>query len=472
MPTGASLIMLAMTALDLARWQFGITTIFHFLFVPVSIGLALYVAICQTMYLRSGKKLHDRAAIFWGRLLLISFAVGVVTGIIQEFQFGMNWSLYSRYVGDVFGPPLAMEGLVAFFLESTFLGLWIFGRGRLSPKVHLATIWCVAVGTILSAYFIIAANAWMQDPEGYKVVDGKAKLVDVWKVLFSDLAVWAFLHVIFASILTAALVALAVSAWHLRRGNEVELFTSAAKIALVLATVGAIGALYVGDELGRTLVREQPMKMAAAEALFDTEQPAAFSLFATAAFTHNPQHTNRDLKIPHLLSLLATRSWSGAVPGVNPLDRQYRQRYGPGEYAPYVAVVYWSFRSMIYLWGLVLALTVSGLWLWRRGTLATSRRWLWACVAAGVLPFVMNTGGWLMTESGRQPWIVQGLLKTSDASSPNVSSAQVWTTIIGFVAIFSVLGGVAFWLFLREARHVPDEEEIAGTSSAAATLAY
>ena len=450
---------LAMTALELARWQFAITTVFHFLFVPVSIGLSLYVAICQTLQVRTGKELHARQVHFWGRLLLISFAVGVVTGIIQEFQFGMNWSLYSKYVGDVFGAPLAMEGLAAFFLESTFLGLWIFGRGRLSPRVHLATIWCVAGGTMLSAYFIIAANAWMQHPVGYRLVGGKAQLIDIWKVLFSDLAVWAFLHVILASILTAALVALAVSAWHLRRGNEVELFTSAAKIALVLATVGALGSLYVGDELGRTLIREQPMKMAAAEALFNTEQPASFSIVATGAFTHNPQKTSRDLKVPHLLSLLATRSWSDPVPGVNQLDAQYRQKYGPGEYAPYVAIVYWSFRSMIYLWGLVFLLAARGLWLWRRGRLARSRRWLGACVAAGVLPFLMNVGGWLMTESGRQPWIVQGLLKTSQANSPNVSATQVWTTLVGFVAIFTALGAVALWLFLREARHVPDELE-------------
>jgi cytochrome d ubiquinol oxidase subunit I len=461
-----------MTALDLARWQFAITTIFHFFFVPVSIGLALYVAICQTIYYRTGKKQYDRATIFWGRLLLISFAVGVVTGIIQEFQFGMNWSLYSSYVGDVFGAPLAMEGLAAFFLESTFLGLWIFGRGRLSPKVHLAAIWCVAGGSMLSAYFIIAANAWMQHPVGDEIVNGKAHLVDIWKVLFSDLAVWAFLHAVFASILTGALVALAVSAWHLRRRDEVELFTGTTKLALVLAMLAAIGALYTGDEVGRILIREQPMKMAAAEALFQTESPAAFSVLATGAFTHNPEHTNRDLKIPHLLSLLATRSWDGAVPGVNPLNAQYRQRYGPGDYAPFIAVVYWSFRSMIYLWGLVFGLAGIGFWLWRRGTLATSRRWLWACVAAGVLPFVMNTGGWVMTESGRQPWIVQGLLKTSQSNSPNVSAAQVWTTLVGFVAIFSLLGGVALWLFLREARHVPDEHEVAQAPDAAATLAY
>ncbi|MGZ4400787.1 MAG: cytochrome ubiquinol oxidase subunit I, partial [Gaiellaceae bacterium] len=205
-------------------------------------------------------------------------------------------------------------------------------------------------------------------------------------------------------------------------------------------------------------------------ALFNTEQPAAFSLLATGAFVHNPKHTSRDLKVPHLLSLLATRSWSSPVPGVNQLDAQYQQQYGPGEYAPYVAIVYWSFRAMIYLWGLVLVLAVSGLWLWRRGRLAASRRWLRACLAASVLPFLMNTGGWLMTESGRQPWIVQGLLKTSQASSPNVSSTQVWTTLAGFVGIFTLLGGVALWLFLREVRHGPAEtgEDV----GAEASLAY
>jgi len=440
------------TALDLARIQFGTTTIFHFLFVPVSIGLAFYVAVCQTLHYRTGKPVYARQVTFFGRLFLISFAVGVVTGIIQEFQFGMNWSQYSRFVGDIFGAPLAMEGLAAFFLESTFIGLWIFGKGRLSPKVHLMTIWLVSAGTALSAWFIIAANSWMQDPVGYKMVAGKPQLDDIGQVLFSTTTIWAYTHVLFAALLTASLVALAVSAWQLRNGGDRVMFGSAAKIALPMVCVALIGSFIVGDQLMGNLVRVQPMKVAASEALFDTEAPAAFSVFATGDFTANPGATNRNLKIPHVLSLLATHTWDGEVRGVNDLNKEYQAKYGPGEYAPFVAVTYWSFRIMVYTWSALLLFAGIGLLLWRKGKLELSRRWLKWAIVAGVAPFVINTAGWVMTEMGRQPWIVQGLLKTSDANSPRVTSGQVALTLIGFVAMFTVIGGIALWLFLREAR--------------------
>ncbi len=448
-----------MTTLDLSRLQFASTLIFHFFFVPLTIGLALYVAICQTQHVRTGKDVYARQVALFGKLMLISFAVGVVTGIIQEFQFGMNWSQYSRYVGNVFGPPLAMEGLLAFFLESTFIGLWIFGKGRLSPRVHLATIWMVAIGTSISAYFILAANSWMQHPVGVKTVNGKPELTSIWAVLGQGFTVWTFVHTIMAAIVVASVVALAVSAWHLRRGHDVAVFASAARIALPLMLVGVLGAFIAGDRLMDRLVNIQPMKTAAAEALFENEGPAAFSLFATGDFSANPGKTNRELKIPHLLSLLATHSWSGEVQGVNPVQAQSAKRYGPGQYYPVVAVIYWSFRVMVYLWGLILLLAVSGLWLARRGRLESSPRWLRAATWAGVLPFLITTAGWVMTEMGRQPWIVWGKLRTHDAVSPLLSSGQVWLTLIGFNLIFVVLGGVALWLFLREARHgAPDQE--------------
>jgi cytochrome bd ubiquinol oxidase subunit I len=452
-----------MTALDLARMQFGITTIFHFFFVPVSIGLAFYVAICQTRYYRTGKEFYARQVTFFGKLFLISFAVGVVTGLIQEFQFGMNWSQYSRFVGDIFGAPLAMEGLAAFFLESTFIGLWIFGKGRLSPRLHLATIWLVSFGSALSAWFIIAANSWMQHPVGYEMVDGKPTLNNIGSVLFSSTTIWALTHVLFAAMMTGALVALAVCAWQLRNGGDTAMFGSGLKLALTLLCVGLVGAFFVGDGLMRDLVERQPMKVAAAEALFDTEGPAAFSVFATGDFSANPGATNREIKIPHLLSILATQSWDGEVQGVNNLDAQYRQRYGPGEYAPVVAVIYWSFRIMVYTWSLLLLFAVVGLWLWRKGRLETSRRWLKFGIWAGLTPFLINTAGWVMTEMGRQPWIVQGLLQTQDANSPRVSAGQIWLTLIGFVLLFTVLGGIALWVFLREAKHVRTPEEIEQT---------
>ena len=461
-----------MSALDLARLQFATTTIFHFLFVPVSIGLAFYVAVCQTLHVRTGRDVYARQVEFFGRLFLISFAVGVVTGIIQEFQFGMNWSQYSRYVGDIFGAPLAMEGLAAFFLESTFIGLWIFGKGRLSPRAHLATIWLVSAGSALSAWFIIAANSWMQDPVGYKLVAGRPRMEDIFAVLFSATTMWAFAHVLLAALMTASLVALAVSAWHLRNGGDRAVFGSAARIALPMVCVGIVGSFVVGDGLARNLVDRQPMKMAAAEALFDTEQPAAFSIFATGDFTANPGATNRDLKIPHVLSLLATHSWNGKVLGINQLNAQERRAHGPGEYAPVVAVIYWSFRIMVYAWGALLVLAAIGVVLWLRGRLETSRRWLWWAVAAGAIPFVINTAGWMMTEMGRQPWIVQGLLRTSDAVSPRVSTGQVVLTLVGFTAIFTVVGGVALWVFLREARHGVEPPAPAADRDAELSLAY
>jgi len=437
------------TALDLARLQFATTTIFHFFFVPLSIGLAFYVAVCQTLHYRTGKEVYARQVAFFGKLMLISFAVGVVTGIIQEFQFGMNWSQYSRFVGDIFGAPLAMEALIAFFLESTFLGFWIFAKGRVSPKTHLVSIWLVSIGSALSAFFIIAANSWMQHPVGYKMVGGKPQLDSIWAVVTNNTAIAAFLHVLFAAAVTGTFVVVGVAAFQIRRGHEVELFTRAVKVAVPILAVGVIGGFLAGDQLALLLVKQQPMKMSAAEALFETEAPAAFSIFATGALTRDPGETKRNLKIPHMLSLLATRSWDGKVVGINELERRDVAKYGPGQYVPYVAVIYWSFRVMVYTWGLMLLFALLTWWMARKGTLAKSRRWQTFAMVMAVSPFLVNTAGWVMTEVGRQPWIVQGLMQTKDANSPLVSTAQVASTLIGFTLIFTVLGGIALWLFLR-----------------------
>ena len=438
-----------MTALDLARLQFATTTIFHFFFVPLSIGLAFYVAVCQTLHYRTGKEIYARQVAFFGKLMLISFAVGVVTGIIQEFQFGMNWSQYSRFVGDIFGAPLAMEALIAFFLESTFLGFWIFAKGRVSPKTHLVSIWLVSIGSALSAFFIIAANSWMQHPVGYKMVNGKPQLDSIWAVVTNNTAIAAYLHVLFAAAVTGTFVVVGVAAFQIRRGHEVALFSRAVRIAVPIMAVGVIGGFLAGDQLALLLVKQQPMKMSAAEALFESEAPAAFSLFATGDFTRDPGHTNRNLKIPHMLSLLATRSWDGKVTGINELERRDIAKYGPGQYVPYVAVIYWSFRVMVYTWGLMLLFAAATWWLARKEKLAGSRFWQTSAMVMAVSPFLVNTAGWVMTEVGRQPWIVQGLMQTKDANSPLVSTAQVASTLIGFTLIFTVLGGIALWLFLR-----------------------
>ena len=272
-----------------------------------------------------------------------------------------------------------------------------------------------------------------------------------------------------------SLVTIGVAAHHLRREHQVDTFTTAIKVALPILVVGAIGSFFAGDQLARLLVKQQPMKRSAAEALFNTEAPAAFSVFATGDFTANPGHTNRNLKVPHVLSLLATRSWDGKVLGINQLQKQYVAKYGPGNYVPYVAVVYWSFRIMVYLFGAMALFALVGLILWRRGKLATSRRFQLIAIWMAITPFIVNTAGWVMTEVGRQPWIVHGLLQTKDANSPLVTTAQVAATLIGFTLIFTVIGGLALWLFLREVREGVRPEEPApppGADVPDLTLAY
>src|ERR1700758_1186586 len=316
---------------DLARWQFATTSIYHFFFVPVTIGLAFLVAILQTTWYRTGDPEYKRMTRFFGTLLLINVAIGVVTGLVQEFEFGMNWSTYSRFVGGVFGAPLAMEGLAAFFLESTFLGLWLFGWDRLPRRVHLACIWLVAVGAMLSAMFILIANSWMQHPVGYKLVNGKAELNNVWALFVNPTFVWGYVHVILASLVTGCLVMLAVSAWYLRRKVEVQAFKRSAHLALIVLIPSLGLALFVGSELGVVEDKYQPIKIAAAEAQWNTCQPCSFSAFQIGG-GKDDQTPTQILEIPHLLSLLATNHWNGQVLGLNQVNAQYQQQYGPGNY--------------------------------------------------------------------------------------------------------------------------------------------
>jgi cytochrome d ubiquinol oxidase subunit I len=446
------------TALELARWQFGITTLYHFIFVPVTIGLAICVAFFQTMWYRTGEESWLRSTRFWGKLMLISFALGVATGIVQEFQFGMNWSNYSRFVGDIFGAPLAMEGLAAFFVESTFLGLWIFGWGRLSKRVHLTCAWLVAGSTALSAYFILAANSWMQHPVGYKLEEGRAKLTNIADVLFNNTAIYAFAHTILAALLTAGMILIAVSAWHLRRGGDARVFGSSMRLALPLVVVSAIVTVFVGHFNGILMTHQQPMKMAAADAVFETKHGAGLSLFATGDLESNPEGLNRNLEIPNLLSWISTGYPRGEVRGVNNINREYRRKYGPGEYAPVVAVTYWTWRAMIGCAMAMFLMAAFGWWQLRRGRLQQSPRFLKLAVPAAALPFIASATGWTFTEMGRQPWVVFGLLKTDVANSPSVSSTEVWITLVGFTLIYGVLAAIAGSVFFKTARKGPVEE--------------
>jgi cytochrome d ubiquinol oxidase subunit I len=445
-----------LSALELARLQFGIVTVFHFLIVPTSIGLSFFVAYLQTKHYRTRDDLYLRASQYWGKFFLISFAVGVATGIFQEFQFGMNWSEYSRYVGDVFGAPLAMEGIAAFFIESIFIGLWMFGRGRVSERLHLLSIWLVFVGTLLSSCFILAANSWMQHPVGYEIDEatGRAELTSVWAVFTNSTFLHAFPHTVLGALVTGGSLILGVSCYHLLRGKEVELAGRCARIALVVTAAAAITTAGVGPSMGILLEDQQPMKMAAAEALYETAKPADLSLFAIADFEKNPGENDVNIAIPHGLSLLSG-GWNEEVEGIDQIQAEYEQRYGPGDYTPVVGVTYWSFRAMIGAASLTIALALLGLLLARRGSLETARWFQKAAIAAIALPYVANSAGWIFTEMGRQPWAVQGLLLTEDAVSPGTTVAEVATSLVGFSLIYAFLGMVTSWLFLTLARRGP-----------------
>jgi cytochrome d ubiquinol oxidase subunit I len=447
-------------ALDFARIQFAVTTLFHFIFVPMSIGLAVWVAGCQTAWHRTGNDVWLRATKFWGKFMLISIAIGVVTGLVQEFQFGMNWSLYSRYVGDIFGAPLAMEALIAFFLESTFIGLWIFGWGRLSKRMHLWTIWLVAIGTVLSAYFILAANSWMQHPVGYTInhVTRRAELTNIFSVLFNSTTLLAFPHTILGAFTTGGAAVIAVCAFLMLRGRGSDVVAKSMRWALPFTLVAVIATMAFGDGQGRLLVDQQPMKMAAAEAVCTSGHGQSFSIFSVAGFHTNPCPNDiSSIRIPHLLSLIEDLSWNGNIQGIDQISAAERAQYGPGHYVPPVGVLYWTFRLMIGAGMLLLLLSLIGMVLVRRHRIEGSKLFQRIALFGLVLPILANWSGWIFTEVGRQPWVVFGLLKTSQSNSPNVGLSNVIITLAGYIVIYSVLIAFGGWLMWREAGHGPDD---------------
>ncbi len=447
--------------LILARWQFGLTTLYHFLFVPLTIGMAFLVAILQTAWVRTSNPAYLRLVKLFGKVFLINFAMGVVTGIVQEFQFGMNWSEYSRFVGDVFGAPLAIEGLAAFFVEATFIGLWIFGWDRLPKLLHLASIWMVSLATIASAYFILAANAFMQNPVGFRMNEerGRAELIDLGAVLTNPVALAAFPHTIFASLMFAATVIVAVSAWHLKRGQHVEVMRKSLKFGLWSNVLAFAGTALSGDQLGLAMVAAQPMKMAAAEGLYDTMAPASFSIFTLG--TPDGASELFSIRIPYLLSFLSTHTLDGEVEGINDLQALYTQQYGPGDYTPIIWVTYWSFRWMMALGGLAALVSVVGLWLTRKSAKRPLHPLAWkAAIWTAPLPMVASLVGWVFTEMGRQPWIVFGLLKTEAAVSPNVAGWQVLVSLAVFTIVYGSLAVVEFRLIKKAAQEGPPEIEV------------
>ncbi len=422
----------------LSRWQFAITTIYHFFFVPLTIGLGSLVAIMQTQYYRTKDENYRRMYKFWGKLFLINFAMGVVTGIVQEFQFGMNWSEYSRYVGDIFGAPLAIEALLAFFLESVFLGVWIFGEGKIPAKLHLASIWLVAIGANISALWILIANGWMQHPVGYVLNEatGRAEMVDFAALVFNPKAWLFFWHTISAGFATAASFVIGISAWHILRKNETEVFKRSFTMAAIIGLIAIVSVGLAGHTQGQELMETQPMKMASIEALWETEQPASFSIFTIGDLTG--KNLVWEWRVPYLLSFIACNDFSCEVRGVNEIQAEYEQLYGPEDYVPLMVITYWSFRFMLGAGLLMFAVYAYGFFLVMKGWPEKWLKWMRWLPLMIALPYIGNSSGWVLTETGRQPWIVQGLLKTADGVSP-LSPGMVLASLIGYTLIYAAL---------------------------------
>ena len=431
---------------------------YHFLFVPITIGLGFLVAGLQTAWYRTSKLQYLRATKFFGKLFLINFAIGVVTGIVQEFQFGMNWSSYSRFVGDIFGAPLAMEGLLAFFLESTFLGLWIFGWDRLPKKLHLASIWLAATGTLLSAYFILAANAWMQHPVGYvlNAEKGRAELVDIKAVLTQKTALATFFHTIPSAAFTAGAFIAGISAYLIIKKRDSEMARSTFKMGAITMLISFVLVGISGDLTARVMTEQQPMKMAAAEALYNSQTNAPFSLLTIG--TLDGSKSVFQIGVPSMLSFMSTGNFDGVVEGVNDLEAKYDKQFGAGDYTPNIPLAYWSFRLMIGFGAIGALFALLALWQMRKGGTPRGKWFAPAMISLPFLPLLANSFGWIFTETARQPWAVFGLIKTADGVSAVVSASAVLFTMIVFTLLYGVLAFIEVGLTLRVIKNGPAEE--------------
>jgi cytochrome d ubiquinol oxidase subunit I len=457
------------SVLELARWQFGITTVYHFFFVPLTIGLSFLVALMETIWLVSKRQEWLRLTKFFAKLFLINIAMGVVTGIVQEFQFGMNWSDYSRFVGDVFGAPLAVEALLAFFLESTFIGLWIFGWDKLPRGLHAACMWIVHLGTLASSWFILAANSWMQHPVGYRYDpdSGRAELTSFADLMFNKVQLGTFPHVIGAAYMTGAAFVVGVSAWLYVRGKREDQPLHRTSIRLgawVLFAAGIVVAI-TGDVQGKIMTEVQPMKMAAAEALWESSDGCApFSVFTIG--TRDGTEKKWALEVPCVLSFLATGHFDRPVQGIDELREHYREEFGqdpgaryytPQEFVPIIPVTYWSFRWMMGLGVAGAAGAALILWLTRKGRTPAGRWFPKLAISVPIMVLLGNSMGWIFTEMGRQPWVVYGLMTTRNAVSPGVSATEVWISLIGFTLVYLVLAIVEVGLLVRFVKRGPDD---------------
>lgn len=438
----------------LSRLQFGLTSIYHFLFIPLTLGLSAFVAYMQTRYYQTRDETYYKMTKFWGKLFLINIAIGVVTGIVNEFQFGMNWSEYSRYVGDIFGAPLALESLLAFFAESIFIGVWIFGEGKIPEKAHLAAIWLVAIGAAMSALWILLANGWMQHPVGYTInaVTGRAQLVDILAVAGNPKGWLFFAHTLTAGFATSSFFILGISAYHLARKQHIEIFQRSLGMAVLVGLLTSTLIFFTGHAQGQYTYETQPMKFAAIEAHWETSSPASFSILTIGDLTGKREVWS--IRVPYFLSFLACNNFTCEVRGVNDLQKEYQATYGPGDYIPLMVVTYWSFRIMMTM-GLLMILSSLLLLFTLRRPIGNAKwlRWMpWIIT----LPYIANICGWILTEMGRQPWIVQGLLKVEDGVSPNLTPAQVLISLITYALLYGALAVTMFYLTRKYAIAGPD----------------
>ncbi len=439
-----------MDQLGFARLQFGVTTVYHFFFVPITIGLALLIAILESIYVHTGDEDYRPLIQFWGRLFLINFAVGVVTGLLQEFQFGMDWANYSRFVGDIFGAPLAIEALLAFFMESTFIGVWNFGWDRISKKLHLAAIWLVAAGTMISGFWILTANSFMQEPVGYQMVHGHAQM-NSFMALLTNPQLWVeFPHTIMAAYLSASFFMLAISAFQLLRHHHVDSFKRSFRLAAIVGLISAVLVIFIGDMQASHLVKSQPMKLAAAEALWNTS--SVHAPWNMISLVDTKTQTDRlEIKVPDMLTILAYKRLSGSVEGIHQVQALDVKKYGPGNYIPPVAPTYYAFRTMILAGTLMLVFAAYAVSLLKRSKFADKRWFLKILEWSLILPYLANSAGWIMTEVGRQPWVVYGLLKTSGGvSSPaSVSEADIVISLSIFAVVYGFMAVSAIYLFRK-----------------------
>ena len=450
---------MGLDVLDLTRLQFAVVTIYHYLFVPMSVSLAAATAGLQTTWWWTGHERYRRLTLLVGRLLMVTFAVGVVTGLVQEFQFGLGWSAFARFYGDVFGPTLAIEGMLAFFLEATFLGLWYFGWDRLPRAAHLATIWTVAIGTLISAFVILAGNSFMQNPVAYDLdpSTGRAHLTSFRELLLNKVNLASFPHTTAGAVMIGGALLLSIGAHRAwgrlaasRSSQDAADFAVLARIGAWMTVAGGALTALTGDRLGKVITEVQPMKMASAEALYHTTTGAPFSIFALGQ-VGGGKPPFFSIEVPRLLSILAVGHPGATVQGIDDLQAQYAAKYGPGNYVPMVPVAFWTFRAMIGVGMLALALAVVYLWLTRKGrALDVTRPWIgWllrAIVLIPLLPAAANTLGWLFTETARQPWIAFGVSKVADGISPGLTSAEVLTSLTAFALLYGLLAVI--WLRL------------------------